>query len=183
MFSPQIRYILPTGWGNFEDTQGNFLLIPPGGDLAGVNPGTSDYLGVYSGVAAGASDCTTDGAAPEVGTTPAKIAAHWAGLSTVTASKPRPVTISGLHGLVVDLAPNLSAPACKDPSSPYGYQSLLFGVGPASLNHGLIKGLHLRVYLVTAPDDSTIAIEIDDVHGGAGIAAYSKVAEALKFGR
>jgi hypothetical protein len=183
VFSPQISYVLPKGWGNFEDTTGNFLLIPPGGALAGVNPGTSDYLGVYSGVAAGSSDCSTAGAAPEVGTTPAKIAAHWTNLSTVSATKPRTITVGGLHGLVLDLTPNLSAHACKQPSSAYGYQSLLVGVGPASLDHGLIKGLHLRVYLLTEADDSTLAIEIDDVHGGAGLAAYAKVAEALKFGK
>jgi hypothetical protein len=182
-FSPQISYTLPKGWGELEDTPGNFLLIPPGGALAGVDPGTSDYVGVYSGIAAGSSDCATSGAAPEVGTTPAKIAAHWANLSTVTATKPRTVTVGGLHGLVLDLTPNLSAKACKEPTSAYGYQSLLVGVGPASLDHGLIKGLHLRVYLLTEPDDSTLAIEIDDVHGGGGLAAYSKVAEALKFGK
>lgn len=182
-FSPQIGFTLHAGWSNVEDTQGDFLLIPPGGSLAGVDPGTSDYLGVYSGVAAASSDCTTPAAAPEVGTTPAKIAAHWTNLSTVTASKPRPVTVGGLHGLVLDLTPDLASKACPQPSSAYGYQPLLFGVGPASLNHGLIKGLHLRVYLLTELDGSTLAIELDDVHGGASIPAYAKVAEALKFGK
>jgi hypothetical protein len=47
VFQPAITYRVPAGWGNFEDLPGNLLLIPPGGKLSGVDPGTSDYVGVY----------------------------------------------------------------------------------------------------------------------------------------
>ena len=50
MFEPTLTYSVPQGWSNMEDLRGNFLLLPPGGALDGVNAGTSDYLGVYTSV-------------------------------------------------------------------------------------------------------------------------------------
>jgi hypothetical protein len=188
VFHPQITYTVPAGWGNYEDTPGNFLLVPPGGSLAGVNPGTSDYLGVLSGVAAEMQECSGENPAPGVGTAPGQIAAYWARLPTVKMTAPRPATVGGLKGIVVDIVANLAHNAlCPDPSSSWGYQPLMVGVGPASLEHGLIKPLSLRIYLLTwsAPGQSTtrtIAIEIDDLHGGGHLDAYSRVSSTFKFG-
>ncbi len=50
MFEPTLTYSVPEGWSNMEDLPGNFLLLPPGSTLEGVNAGTSDYLGVYTSV-------------------------------------------------------------------------------------------------------------------------------------
>ena len=50
VFRPTLTYTVPEGWSNMEDLRGNFLLLPPGGTLEGVNAGTSDYLGVYTSV-------------------------------------------------------------------------------------------------------------------------------------
>src|SRR6266550_6198677 len=36
-FRPQITYRVPSGWANYEDLPGNFLLVPPGGNLPGVD--------------------------------------------------------------------------------------------------------------------------------------------------
>jgi hypothetical protein len=190
VFHPQITYTVPAGWGNYEDTPGNFLLVPPGGSLAGVNPGTSDYLGVYSGVAAETQECTGELPARSVGIAPGQIAAYWARLPSIKMTSPRAVTVGGLSGVVVDIVANLAHKAfCSDPSSSWGYQPLLVGVGPASLEHGLGKGLSLRVYLLTwstsaqgQKTTSTIAIEIDDLHGGSHLDAYSQVASTFKFG-
>jgi len=44
VFHPAITYTVPAGWKNYEDTPGNFLLVPPHGDLPGVNAGTSDTI-------------------------------------------------------------------------------------------------------------------------------------------
>jgi hypothetical protein len=38
VFGPTITYTVPAGWANYEDLPGNFLLIPPGGDFAGIGP-------------------------------------------------------------------------------------------------------------------------------------------------
>jgi hypothetical protein len=183
-FDPPLRYTVPAGWGNYEDTPGNFLLVPPGGDLAGVDPGTSDFIGVYSGVAAASFNCVNEGsAAAGVGTSPAQIAAYWAQLPATTTTAPRQVTVGGLNGLVLDITPNpaVAKAFCTDPSSSYGYEPLLEGIGPASLNHGMIKGLHLRVYLLTESDGSTLAIEVDDLHGGVNLATYSSIVDAMQF--
>jgi hypothetical protein len=52
MFEPELTYRVPApGWHNWEDIRGNFLLVPPGNDLSGVDAGTADYLGVYTSVA------------------------------------------------------------------------------------------------------------------------------------
>jgi hypothetical protein len=183
VFVPQIRYTVPKGWGNFEDTPGNFLLIPPGGDLAGIDPGTSDFIGVYSGIVAAGAGCTDDGDF-DVPATPEAIADHWAHRASLVSSKPRSVTLGGLRGVVLDLRPNPKAVkgACEIPNLPWGYEPLIHGSGPASLEHGMIEGLHLRVYLLALHADSTLAIEIDDLHGGRNLASYSKVAEKMVFG-
>jgi hypothetical protein len=188
VFHPQITYTVPAGWGNYEDTPGNFLLVPPEGSLAGVNAGTSDYLGVYLGVAAEKQDCSGEVSAPGVGTAPEQIAAYWARLPTLKVTAPRAVTVGGLSGVVVDVVANVARQAiCPDPSSSWGYQPLMVGVGPASLEHGLIKPLSLRIYLLTwsaqgRNTTSTIAIEIDDLHGGSHLNAYSQVSSTFKFG-
>lgn len=50
-FHPQLTYSVPAGWTNCEDLSGNFLLVPPGGTLDGVDAGTSDYVAAYSSAA------------------------------------------------------------------------------------------------------------------------------------
>ena len=37
VFTPTLTYTVPSGWSNFEDTPGNFLLVPTRGSLPGVN--------------------------------------------------------------------------------------------------------------------------------------------------
>jgi hypothetical protein len=190
-FHPEITYTVPADWANYEDLPGNFLLIPPGGDAAGVNPGTSDFVGIYSGIAAEKRECTGEEPAPGVAMTPAAIAAHWATIPSITVTATRPATIGGLTGLVVDMVPNLAHPgACtNNDGSPYGYEPLIVGVGPADLEHGMIKNLFLRVYLLswttTAAGLTTtgvVAIEMDDLHGGTHLDTYSKVMSAVTFG-
>ena len=62
-FQPRLKYTVPSGWDNEEDLPGNFLLLPPGATLAGVDAGTSDYLGVYTQVAPDPNCATTAGIA------------------------------------------------------------------------------------------------------------------------
>jgi hypothetical protein len=189
-FHPEITYTVPAGWANFEDLPGNFLLIPPGGDAAGVNPGTSDFLGIYSGIAAEKLECTGEESAPGVAMEPAAIAAYWATLPSIKVTSTRPATIGGLSGVVVDMVPNLAhAGFCSDDTSSWGYEPLIVGVGPADLEHGMIKNLSLRVYLLQWTTSaagqtvkSVVAIEIDDLHGGSHLDTYSQVASGISFG-
>ena len=41
-FHPPLSYTVPAGWDNEEDLPGNFLVLPPGSTIGGVNLGTSD---------------------------------------------------------------------------------------------------------------------------------------------
>jgi hypothetical protein len=181
VFSPRITYRVPGGWQNFEDTPGNFLLVPPGQSLEGVNAGTSDFVGVYSAVAAAAQDCS-EAPAPNVRETPAAIARWMTRLPGANATTPRPVKVGGLRGVVLDLS---MAKGWKQTCSWAGDTPvvlLIVGVPPSSLTHGLIPGLAFRLYLLRH-GNNTLAIEVDDVTGGHRLTRYATVAAQMRFAR
>ena len=163
VFTPTLTYTVPAGWSNFEDTPGNFLLVAPGYDLAGVNPGTSDYIGVYTRVAA------CEGPESGVGGSPDDIAGlltHQRDLQTTT---PRQVSVGGLDGVVLDIKLAKGSDAC-----------FISGLTPSSLEHGLIPGLTIRLYLLRR--SGTLAIEVDDVRGGGNhLDDYSSVVKRMRF--
>lgn len=99
VFQPAITYKVPAGWANYEDLPGNFLLVPPGGDLDGVDAGTSDYIGVFTSIKP-SNGCSGGG---EGAATPAEIAAWIGKQQELAATAPKPVTVGGLHGLVMDI--------------------------------------------------------------------------------
>lgn len=172
-FIPTLTYDVPADWGNFEDLSGNFLLIPPGGDVSGVDPGTSDYVGVYTNVAAETPDC---GPASHVGGTPANMASYFASDRELQTTKPTPVSIGGLDGVVLDL--KLTKGSHKR------LVCLIVGVSPSGLEHGLGQGLTMRLYLLAQHDPlfgGTLAIEIDDVSGGGHLDSYSAVVKNFRF--
>ena len=169
VFQPKLTYRVPAGWGNLEDTPGNFLLIPPGGHLAGVNPGTSDYVGVYTRVAVPDPFCASP--ARGVKASPEGIAGWIADQPDLDPTTPRTVSVGGLDGLVLDVKlAKGSDGAC-----------LILGLAPSSLSHGLIRGLTIRLYLLRRA--GTLAIEIDDVKGGGNnLDTYSSVVKNFRFG-
>lgn len=159
-FNPPLTYTVPAGWGNLEDMAGNFLLLPVDGELAGVNAGTSDYLGVYWEVAAPAL-CT--------GTADTSVPQTWQGLvdwlhadPALAVANEKQVTISGLDGVVMDLS-------LKDPKGdgcPEGaWADVYVGINHTSLVHAVIATEPLRIYLLKN-GDATTAIEIADAPGG-----------------
>jgi hypothetical protein len=100
IFQPRLTYVVPEGWANYGDTPGNSLLVSPGGTLGGVNTTTSDFIGVYTSIAA-AAGC--DSTAPaEVATTPRGIAG-WLRLGdSLQVPRTRP-PVGELAGVFVDL--------------------------------------------------------------------------------
>jgi hypothetical protein len=168
VFRPTIAYRVPKGWGNFEDLPGNFLLIPPGGKLAGVDPGTSDFVGVYTSVVPDRPGC--DGS-PPVEQDPTAIAQWYSHQRSLETTTPHPVSVGGLDGTVLDLSlPSGSDGAC-----------LFEGIPPSGLEHGLIPGLVIRLYLLRNGSE-TLAIEVDDVAGGGNhLDAYSSVVDDFGF--
>ncbi len=105
ILTPQLTYRVSTpGWFNYEDTPGNFLLVPPRNDLPGVNAGTSDFLGVYTAIVP-ARVVEPDGCViePVPGTWKSPVAAWFRGRPNLRASRPVAVSIGGLRGGAVDL--------------------------------------------------------------------------------
>src|SRR3954463_5401918 len=186
IFNPVISYRVPTaGWFNYEDTPGNFLLVPPGSDLPGVNAGTSDFIGVYRAIAPSqfrpGPGCRTS---PVTGitATPDAVAA-WIGqqpLLDVTA--PAPVQVGGLHGLVVDIrAQPAPLPTCQLGNETIEVVLLFSGVSPSSLDRGVIHDMTMRLYLLDY-QDQVLAIEVDDIDAApADLDSLSSVAEGLSF--
>lgn len=178
VFQPQITYTVPSGWANYEDNPGNFILVPPGFDAPGVNAGTSDYIFVASSVAA-AMGCDP-GPAPGVGLTVAAIV-QWMtqnpGLVTTT---PQNVSIGGLNGVVLDLRMTKTWQQTCPFSNGSPVVPLITGVGRSSFDHVIIPGLAMRLYLLDGPF-GVLGIEIDDVRDAGHLQQYSNVVQAMQF--
>jgi len=176
-FLPTLTYSVPEGWDNEEDLSGNFLLVPPGGDLPGVDAGTSDYIGVYAGVKA-SGGC--EGVA-SAGDSPAQIADTIRADRDLEVAEPERTEVGGLPGLVMDIT---LARQPSDDCPPFGggpAVPLILGVTPSSLDHAIVNGLTMRLYLL-AHNGGTLAIEVDDVHGGRNLAQYSELIQHFDFG-
>ena len=181
-FTPDLSYTVPAdGWANMEDLAGNFLLLPPGSNLAGIDAGTADYLGVYTSVAA--PDGCTDTPLRDGAPTSAQTFAEWLGQQAgLEVSEPQPATIGRYSGVAVDIAATGEMP-CSD--ADFHFLPVLVGVDPSSVSHAVIPGYPLRLYLLDHAD-GILAIEIADApNGGSDSTAWfadaSDVAEGFKF--
>ncbi len=180
VFQPRLTYQLSNGWANYEDTPGNFLLVPPSGDLAGVNAGTSDYIGVYTSVAPEALDCHS-GPAQGSGSTPAAMASWLAKQPTLVTTTPKPAMVGGLTGVVVDIRyPKGSTLDACQIGNGVKDSTVIVGVAPSGLDHGVGPGMVMRLYLL-ASGGASLAVEIDDISGGMHLAEYSAFVKAFAF--
>ena len=181
-FKTPLTYTVPEGWANYEDLPGNFLLIPPSSSNEGVDAGTSDYIGVYHGVAPPSGDCQ-ERRETGVALTPEAMAAWYAGHPGLDVEGPKPVTIGGLDCVVLDLTiAEGDDGVCRVPDFDGRLVPVLMGAGPADLVHALIEGLVMRLYLLSAPTGEVIAIEIDDLPGGDTMESMVDVVNDMQFG-
>lgn len=177
-FNPKLSYTVPDGWFNYEDTPGNFLLVPPYGNLPGVNAGTSDFIGVYTSVAAEGHDCSahTTADAPD---TPAGIAGYVRRRHGLITTAPRPVTVGGLSGLEIQIrlahGAGLHCPGYAPP-----YYPVIIGVGGTGLDHGMIPDLTMRLYLLEYAG-AVLAVEVDDLAHGRRLSAYDRIVRRFQF--
>jgi hypothetical protein len=159
------------------------LLVPPGFDLAGVDTGGSDYIGIYASVLAANIDCT-ESEQPSVGRTAAALAAEFAERPGLTTTTPTPVSVGGLQGLVLDirLADGWTQTCFYSGGNPV--VPLIRGVPPSDLDHPIGPGLRMRLYLLDR-SGSTLAIELGELgdYGGAHLDTYSAIVDELHFGR
>jgi hypothetical protein len=178
VFQPGLTYTVPAGWKNYEDTPGNFLLVPPDGNLPGVNAGTSDFIGIYTSV--GPPKGCEDGVAPGILATPVGFkgwAAHQPGFR-----KPqfRHVSVGGLSGVVADLR---MAPGWRKTCSWSGgvpVQPMITGLGISSLDHTLVPGQVTRLYLLDYLEGA-LAIEGVDIKDAHHLPSYSQIVQKLRF--
>ncbi len=188
VFTPQLTYQVPTdGWFNYEDTPGNFLLVPPGDDLPGVNAGTSDFIGVYTAVVP-ARITDPDGCViePLAGSwTPARMASWFKKRPNLTTSRALPVSIGGLHGAVVDLRtkPGTKLDSCTDQGHRIKLAGLFTGQSPSSLVHAVIPGMTMRLIMLAAAG-KVLLVELDDIDDApVGLTTLTAVARRLEFHR
>jgi len=177
-FTPTLTYTVPTGWDNEEDLPGNFLLLPPGGSLSGVDAGSSDYIGVYSSVRVADPDCAPT-QLTDVAATPADMAAYFTAHAGLATTNRRDVTVDGRPGVAVDISLKKGwTTGCDALSGPL--VPMIIGVGLSELEHAVIPGLTVRLLLVE-DHGSVLAIEIDDASGGAHLDTYEALVETFDF--
>jgi hypothetical protein len=181
IFLPLITYTVPNGWQNLEDLPGNFLLVPPGYDLAGVNEGRSEMIGIYSNTVASVRECRVDGEPavemPGVAHTPKAIADEFAIRPGVVSTTAKPASVGGLSGFVVDLT---MADGWDGICFNAIYVPLINGLAPSGFDHGLSPHETMRLYLLTTAS-GVLAIEVRDYSAGAHLDAYSKVIDQIQF--
>ena len=187
-FSPAITYEAPSeGWRNFEDLYGNFLLVPPGNDLEGVNAGTSDYIGVYRGVLPTTLTSPRCGADWPLGTeaapTPEEMVSYYRSQKNLDVSNVHKAKVGGRSGVVLDLqaAPGLPLDHCREGGTKVEVNQVISGIEGSSFDHGVINDMTMRLYLLR-DHERVIGIEITDIHAAPGtVDTMSRVAEALRF--
>jgi hypothetical protein len=179
VFHPAITYTVPAGWRNYEDTPGNFLLVPPHGDLPGVNAGTSDFIGIYTSVAP-PKGCE-DGTAPGVLATPAGYRVWAARQPGFRNPRFQPVSVGGLSGIVADLrlARGWSKTCIYSDGLPV--QPLITGLGVSYLDHTVLPGQVTRLYLLDYLEGA-LAIEVVDIKDANHLPDYTRLVHTLRFG-
>jgi len=162
VFQPALTYTVGEGWSNMEDLPGNFLLIPPGGSLAGVNPMTSDFIGVYTSVTP-PLPCTEQAALPAA-PTPQTYVDWLQAQPQLATTAPSPTTVGGLTGLQIDVS-LVADHACSDPKIAGAYGLVLLGTGRSQLTHAVVPNYPLRLDLLSY-DGGVLAIELADAPNG-----------------
>lgn len=182
-FLPPITYTVPDGgWFNSEDLPGLFTLIPPGFSVGlDSNEPTGDSIGIATSVVAANADCT-ESEQPGVGHTAAAQAAEFAQRPGLTTTKPRPISVGGLRGLVLDirLADGWTQTCFFSQGEPV--VPLFNGVGPSrGLDASIGPGFMMRLYLLDH-SGATLAIGFGDTSGGTHLDTYSAIVDELHFG-
>jgi hypothetical protein len=179
LFRPQITFDIPPGWADHADSDGEYVLYPPGSKQPATEGGTRDWIAFEASVMMPAVSCAL-GDPVDTGESAAAMAARMAGRVNLTTTTPRPITVGGLKGLVLDV--RLSANAKPECSSQPGV-NLIHGLGVSyGYDQGIGPGTAMRFYLFDRGKD-VLAIEIDDVSGGGRLDEFAAILKTLQFAR
>ena len=178
-FEPPIGYTVTDGWGNYEDLPGNFLLVPPGASLEGVNADTGDFIGIYSGVAAAAASCE-EAPEPQAEISAEGMAAWFTSNAAVDATA-QPARVLGLDGVMVDMRLDSAwTGTCPFAHDGEPLVPILVGTGPAGLHHVLNGTFAMRLYLADF-SGRVIGIEVVDHPGGQRMDDYDAIVRAVRL--
>jgi len=180
-FTPTFAYTVPDGgWANWEDRTWMFLLLAPGESLAGTEPDTSEFVGVFRGVRAAAAGCD-EVDAPGVGHSAQALVDWYASQPGLVVTEPQPTSVGGLSGLMIDLdlAPGWTEMCPFIPDVPM--VPLLFGSRYSS-SLGLVvqAGITTRLYLLDFDDDN-IAVYVADHVGRFSLDEYDAIIQTIQF--
>jgi hypothetical protein len=151
-FSPAITYTVPAGWTNGEDLPGNVLL-----QLQDDNR----YIGIYRDT--NAPYKCEEHPDPDVRQTVSDYTRWLRRHPLLHVTKPRPVAVGGLHGVVMDIskAPGTKGKGCTVDTLEGIVPFIIGGRGPARLHHVILDtpGWKERLYLLRYRGGN-VAIEI-----------------------
>jgi hypothetical protein len=178
LFAPRITFDNPGGWFNHADSAGEYVLIAPGAKPKASEFGAVDWIAFEANVT-----LTPEGCDPQTPFDASKsatdIAAWMAGRSNLTTTSPRPVSVGGLTGVVLDvrLADNALVECLPLPGV-----FLVHGLPPSDgYDQLILAGTAMRFYFFDHGDD-VLMIEIDDVSGGDRLDEFSAVLDTVSFG-
>jgi hypothetical protein len=181
-FKPTLTYTIPVGWTNFNDHEGNFGLVPPGGDWSNnaLDNGETDRISVLTRVAPTGSPCGDDAA-------PVRSAAAYVrwlvNNPALTVTSPKPVTLGGLSGFAVDLRVRPGWTMTCPWSHGQPAAQMIHGVLPSNPDYidAVLPGKFvMRLYLLDYKH-ATLAIEIAEVAGSSKLDAYSAFVKTFRF--
>lgn len=180
-FTPMMTYTLPeNGWANWEDLRGIVLLLAPGETLAGVEPDTSEFIGVFRSVGAAASGCD-ELVEPGIGHSARALADWFTSQPGLVVTEPQPTSVGGLRGLMMDvtLAPDWTGRCPYIPDIPL--VPLIYGTG---LSEGLGVVVEAswttRLYVLDYKDDN-ITVYVEDHPGRLSLDVYNAVVQTFRF--
>jgi len=175
-FQPALTFTVPDGWSNFEDTAGNFKLVPPGSTIVDWLVQTTDYVGVYASIGpdepcAGPSLRLSGSAA---------MAAYLARQPALSTTPTRPVSVGRLSGVVLDIHLRKGwKTSCFATGEPVAF--VISGLPPSEFDEGITSSIAERLYLL---DDGgpVVGILVYDLSGGGHLSDYDTVVASLRFG-
>jgi hypothetical protein len=177
LFNPSITFTVPAGWADHADSLGEYVLYAPGSKPNASEFGARDWIAFEANVTLAPEGCP---AHPkfDASKSAADIASWMAKRAHLVTTSPKPVSVGGLSGLVLDVRLADDAPV---ECFPVPAVLLVHGIGASEgYDQAILAGTAMRFYLFDHGKD-VLMIEIDDVSGGSNLDNFAAVLETVQF--